>query len=236
MDVRVKALVVLLPFIVAAYVGFSLLQPAVEEAGSKDSSINDKTKEKLGLEDKLKSNDTISKRQVELTQAIEKLRDSVPKSPETDLLTIDLEKMCKEAGMNMVALIPPKEGSAAARKSDDEKNAALKKKQDKLKNVLKGTGGGDSSASTAAPANNELESSSKQFIVTGDYGGLEKLVHEMETYQRVLRIDDISFRIPKKDNGKDKVKIDDVVPGDGDEVGDPRNLFITMTITTFYLP
>lgn len=236
MDLRVKALVVLLPFIIAAYVGFSMLQPALQDVSTKDSSIGEKNTENENLETKLAGAGKVKIRQQQLSAEIEKLRSSVPKSPDIDLLTIDLEKMCKDAGMNMVALLPSKEVPGTP-KTDDEKTAALKKKQDKLKNILKGgADGSGTSAKEEDEPQNELATSSKQFIVTGDYDGLEKLVHEMETYQRVLKINDIAFRVPKSTTAKEKVKIDDSALSEGDEGGDSRLLFITMTITTYYLP
>jgi hypothetical protein len=140
--------------------------------------------------------------------------------------------------MNMVAFLPDKDkedsvGKAAA--AEDK----VKSKQDRLKNVLKGGGAGGNDAAAAAAASNkpsELSSAYKKFIVTGDYAGLQKLVHEIETYQRVLKIDDISFHVPKPANAKERVKIDDAALTEGDEGGDPRLLFITMSLTSYYLP
>lgn len=240
MDPRIKALVVLFPFIIAGYVGFSLLQPALEECSTKDTTIGEKTKEKDDLDLKLTNASKVSAKKIQLEQEIDKLRGSVPKSPEIDLLTIDLERMCKDAKMNMVGILAPKtDGSAPKPVTAEEKSSYLKKKQDKLKNVLKGNDAGGGAAGAVATAEdnaNELSQTSKQFIVTGDFNGLQKLCHELETYQRVVRIDDIQFRLPKKDTGKDKVKIDDSPLTEGEDGGDPNLLFITMTLTTFYLP
>ncbi len=240
MDVRIKALLVLLPFAAAIYVGMAMLQPAFEEQNQRDLSIQEKTGQKEDLEKKLAGSEKLTKRQQELTKQIDALRGSVPKAPEIDLLTIDLEKMCKEAGMNMVSISGPKDASGQPRRTDEDRSQYLKSKQDNLKNALKGNlaGGAGAGGTTEAaePPKAELDQTSKQFIVTGDFNGLQKLCHELETYQRVVRIDDISFRLPKKDSGKDKVRIDDAAPAEGEEAGDPNNLFITMTLTTFFLP
>lgn len=234
MDIKIKILVAVLPFIIAGYVGFSMLQPALDEASTKENSLVEKRAEKEKLDGQLKDQSQISKRREELTQEIEKLRGSVPKAADTELLTIDLERMCKDAGMNMVGLVPVKEDQNPAR----PKSTDVESKQSKLKNALKGNiGGGDAqSAGEAQTAGAELEESRKQFIVTGDFNGLEKLVNELETYQRVVKIDNITFRVPKRSSEKDKVKIDDSQPAEGEEVGDPRLLFATMSITTYYLP
>ncbi len=236
MDPRVKALIVVLPLLIAAYVGFSLLMPALDESGAKDKAIEEKRVERDGYDTKIKAGSQVSAKQNQLNKEIAALRDSVPKAPDIDLLTIDLEKMCKDAGMNMVAIQGPKsDGNTPAPKAVE---STTTKKQDKLKNLLKGNAT-DSSASTAAAntgGKGELEQSTKQLIVTGDFNGLEKLVHELETYQRVVKIDNINFHLSKKPTGKDKVKIDDQTPSEGDEVGNPDLMFITLDITTYYLP
>ncbi len=238
MDIRIKALIVLLPFIIAGYVGFSMLQPAMEEASTKDTSLTEKRTEKENLDGKMANSAKVGQRQVELNAAIEKLRSSVPKAPDIDLLAIDLERMCKDAGMNMVALNASKAENSGGSSSSAGSSSYLKSKQDKLKNALKGNVAtpGAAAAAEAAEPEPELDQISKQFIVTGDYNGLQKLVNELESYQRVVRIDDIHFHRPKKESAKEKVKIDDTSPTDGDELGDPNNLFVSMTLTTFYLP
>ena len=245
MDIRIKALLVAFPFIIAAYVGFSMLQPAIDDANAKESQCSEKQAENDKLEGQLKGSVKVKEKFNLLTQEIEGLRGSVPKAPDMDLLAIDLEKMCKDAGMNMVGFLPDKERddsakAAADKAASEEKSAdAVKKKQDRLKNMLKGAGAGEGGGAAAASpikAPSELSTSFKKFVVTGDYAGLQKLVHEMETYQRVLKIDDIAFRLPKSVNSKDKVKIDDSTLAEGEEGGDPRLLFVTMSLTSYYLP
>jgi hypothetical protein len=239
MDVKIKALVVLFPFIVGGYVGFSLLQPALEEVKTKDAAVSEKNTENEDLKNKLQGSKTVSQQEKQLRDDIERLRDSVPKAPDTDLLAIDLEKMCKKAGMNMVALTAPKAENKEKSKSAED---ATQSKKDKLKNMLKGGGAGVpaegamSAVGGAQPEGAaELEQSQKSLTVTGDYEGLRKLVHELETYQRVVHIDNLSLHWPRKESDK-KIKIDDSLPAEGEETGDPRLLFITMTLTTYFLP
>jgi hypothetical protein len=234
MDVKIKALIVLLPFAISGYVGFANLQPVLDDLKVKDETIGTKTTENNDLVTKLEKRQEVSARETQLKQEIEKLRDSVPKSPDTDLLAIDLEKMCKDAGMNMIGLTTPK---LEGKPRNIEESTSQKK--DKLKNMLKGGAGataGEKQQANVEGAPSELEQSQKQFIVSGDYGGLQKLVHELETYQRVLHIDDLSFHLPRKASAKDKVVIEDGTPSEGEECGDPRLLFITMTVTTYFLP
>lgn len=244
MDFRVKLVLSPIPIIIAGYVGIAMLQPSLEEANGKEATLQEKRQEKETKERQLSAAGNISKKRIELTDAIDKLRGSVPKAPDIDLLTIDLERMCKDAGMNMVAIQTPKDSPTPV-------SANYTKGQDKLRGALKSgvtaagaaAAGGGANAGGAAkkeeeeePVGPELQTTSKQFVVTGDFNGLEKLVHLLETYQRVVKIDDITFRVPRKPSSKDKVQIEDAAPGDGDEAGDPRLLFVTMTLTTYYLP
>lgn len=248
MDFRLKLILTPIPFIIAGYVGISLLQPAIDEANTKETALEEKRNEKTAKEQTLASAATFSKKKIELNEAIEKLRGSVPKAPDIDLLTIDLERMCKDAGMSMVAIQQPKEGGGSSQMAEP---STYMKGQDKLRNAIKsGTGaagaaaagggtqggGGAAAGAGAEPVGPELEKTSRQFIVTGDFNGLEKLVHLLETYQRVVKIDDIAFRIPKKPTAKDKVVIDDALPAEGEETGDPRLLYVTMTLSTYFLP
>jgi len=237
MDIRIKLVLVAFPFIVAAYVGFSMLQPAMEEAKTKEAAVTEKDTENEGYKTKLAGSSKISQRQVELRQQIDQLRNSVPKEPDNDLLLIDVEKMCKDAGMSLISFTSPKEsgGGTPAKSVED----AAKKKQDKLKNMLKGGAAPESNApdTSNAASGGELEHLSKSIVVSGDYQSLQKLVHELETYQRVVKIDDLSFHLPRKDTAKGgSIKIEEGVPAEGEDAGDPRLMFITMTITSYYLP
>lgn len=237
----IKIVIVLVPFIIAAYVGFSMLQPAMDEATTKEASVTEKRTEAETLQSKLSGEARASKRKAELEKELSSLRESVPKTPETDLFTIDLEKMCKDAGMDLISIGAPNKDNAAP--AAEDKSSYLKKKQDRLKNALKG--GATADAKDAAeedsePPAPELEETQKQIVVTGDYNGLQKLVHELESYQRVIKINQITSRVPKKETSPTKdapVKLpDDAAPGEADQLGNPNMLYIAIDLTTYYLP
>lgn len=238
MSPTIKIVVAIVPIIIAAYVGMTMLQPAMDEASTKDKSVAEKQQESDGLQAKLGDPAKINQKQKQFEQEINQLRDAVPKAPDIDLLTIDLERMCKEAGMDLIAIKSPNKDLNAPAAVDS--SSYLKKKQDRLKNALKGNGGADDAAAGAAsagPPPNELEETTKQIVVTGDYNGLQKLVHELETYQRVIKINDIVSRVPKLQDNKKEVKLpDESEPNASDKLGDPNMLYISMNITTYYLP
>ncbi|MBX9687673.1 MAG: hypothetical protein K2X27_13280 [Candidatus Obscuribacterales bacterium] len=246
MDIRVKALVVLFPFIIAAYVGFSLLQPAIDESASKDTSLSEKRTEKETLDGKLAGLSKLNQQRDALMAEVKTLRQGFSKTPDVDLLNIDLERMCKETGMTMVGLEPSKEETEAKtaklKEEEDKATLALKAKKDKLKSALAGGAAADAGAPAEKKEKNDelvkvqLENSNKNFIVIGDYDGLEKLVNQMELYQRPLEISEITLGLPKKAAAKGKLKIEDGYPADGEPCGDPRLLFITMKINNYYIP
>lgn len=236
MSPLIKIVICIAPFLIAAYVGFSMLQPSIEEAGLRETEVNEKKAEAETLQRKISDESKMQAKQKQLEADIASLRDSVPKSPDMDLFTIDLEKMCKEAGMDLISIGPSKVDPNAP---VEDKSSKLKKSQDKLKNALKATGT-DAKASDKdeedAPPANELEETSRQVVVTGDYNGLQKLVHELETYQRVIKINDITSRVPKKETGKEIKLPDEAIPSENEPVGNPNMLYISMNLTTYYLP
>ncbi|MBX9572570.1 MAG: hypothetical protein K2X77_26985 [Candidatus Obscuribacterales bacterium] len=236
MSPTIKILLAALPFLIAGYVGFSLLQPAMEEANTKDASVAEKKAESEGLLTKIGDSAKMAAKEKQLNADIAALRDAVPKSPDTDLFTIDLERMCKEAGMDLISIGSSKTDGAPS----PEQSSILKKKQDKLKNALKGNVDAASDKSAGAetePVANELETANKQIVVAGDYNGLQKLVHELETYQRVIKINEIVSRIPKAGGKEKAVKLPDDQPlSPSDLAGDPNMLYISMNISTYYLP
>lgn len=58
MDIRIKALLAAFPFIIAAYVGFSMLQPAMDDANAKESQVSEKQSENEKLQTQLQGSKT----------------------------------------------------------------------------------------------------------------------------------------------------------------------------------
>lgn len=239
MTPTIKIVIAIVPFLIAVAVGALYLQPAIDEMNAKGGQVEEKRKDKDDLVNKLSSEGKDQSRKNALTKEIDGLRAAVPKTPDLDLFNIDLEKMCKESEVDLISIQAPKtDGSDGSPPATSAQQA-----QSNLKNALKGTSGSgtaDGKGGAAADDRPDLEEISRQIEVTGDYNGLMKLVHRLETYQRVIKITSLKEHVPKKENsaGKDKqVKLpDSAAPGDTDEVGDPKQLYMSMKVTAYYLP
>lgn len=222
MNFRLKIILTAFPFLLAAYIGFSMLPPILDEANNKNTAVDDKKTQLESLEAKLKGSAKVSKRKLELEADIKHLRSAVPQNPDLDLFTIDLEKMCQQAGVDLISIAPPSDKSGIHTPLVEEPKPDAKAKDKK-----------------PAPVKSDLQEIQRDIVVTGDYNGLQKLVHELETYQRALRVTDIVSRIPKRSStaGVGGVGLpDDSEPGDEDEIGDPKQLFIAMRVTTYFAP
>lgn len=241
MSLPIKIVLAVLPFIIAIGVGAMYLQPAIDELTAKSTQVDEKTKERDDLDGKLNGEKKIQAKKVSLESEINNLRSAVPKQPDLELLTVDLERMCKDSGMDLLSIQPPKtDGQSAQSSFAEPEKSSLTKNKENLKNALKGA-----SAAPAAPgakkeeeAKPDLEEISRQIEVTGDYNALMKLVHKLETYERVIKITQMKEHIPKRESGQTKeVKLPESNdPSEGDTLGDPKQLYVSMKITAYYLP
>lgn len=239
MSPLVKAVIAGLPFIIAIAVGMLFLQPAVDDMNAKSGQVETKTGEKETLETKLASENKVNSKKRQLDEEIYQLRASVPKQPDLDLFTIDLEKMCQDSNMDLISIGPPKEATGSS-SSSSSADAALKAKQDKVKGLLKGDVGSEADKAGAKksdqPAGSDLEEITRQIVVTGSYHNLRRLIHKLETYQRVIKISQLVERIPPKKQA-DKVGLpDDAEHTEATELGDPKQLYVSMKVTAYYLP
>lgn len=245
MTPTIKIVLAVLPFVIAVAVGMMYLQPALDEMTQKGNQVEEKKTEKEGLTSKLLTEGKIKAEKKALEKDIEGLRGAVPRTPDLELFNVDLERMCKESQVDLISIVPPKAEDSSSSSSSSSSTQSTAAAKEKLKAAL----GANTTTTVAATPNKpdapaelgpDLEEVSRQVEVTGDYDGLMRLVHKLETYQRVIKITQMKEHVPKKETsvGKDKqVKLPEAAPpGDEDEVGDPKQLYVTMKITAYYLP
>lgn len=241
MSLPIKIILAVLPFIIAIGVGAMYLQPAIDELTAKNTQVDEKSKEKEDFSTKLNGEKKVQQKKVSLESEINSLRSAVPKQPDMELFTVDLEKMCKDSGIDLISIQPPKtDGGQPSSFAEPEKSSSFTKGKENLKSALNGAAG------TATPPGGkkkepeevkpDLEEISRQIEVTGDYDGLMKLVHKLETYERVIKITQMKEHIPKKETGKTVKLPESGDPADGDILGDPKQLYVSMKITAYYLP
>ena len=107
MQLRDKILLCALPYAVAGYAYFALASPAMVANQEKEVELADKRREQIELSTRLLEVKRQQEEKARLDREIGDLRGSVPKSADIDILLIDLEKMCLDSNMDMVAIEAP---------------------------------------------------------------------------------------------------------------------------------
>jgi Tfp pilus assembly protein PilO len=219
LDLRSKILLCVMPFIIAIAVVFCLAVPQYNDYSDKNNSLESRKKEQQELQTKLADSAKVQKEKKDLEKAIASLRSAVPKTPDHEVLYIDLEKLCMDSGLELLAI---NKGSAVAKKED---KSAKGKEKEKEKDKSGGAGG-----AVAGLVTDTLE-----LKLCGSYKNLMTLVDKIEHYQRVVAISMIHMGAPAAGKGSVDVMADsDVNPGDN--TGDPDFSHIKLTLTTYYLP
>lgn len=256
MDFRTKALLCLFPFILAAYLGFSLAAPAIQTSQEKQQAVDDKGRELDELKAKLKEKGTVLKTKLGLEGDLLRLRESVPKTPELELLNIDLEKMCLDSGMDIIVfkqaeeddLKKLNEGKSEGGGSEDSFASRSRGVKDSVKNAMAPVTGpktgkrggkrgkGKDEEAPGVDTDAGLSKVTMLVKVIGDYPGLMELIRKIETYQRVVAVDYLESNVPKKETDKHNELPDDKPPPEGEQQGDCKKLNITLLLTAYYLP
>ncbi|MBY0356716.1 MAG: hypothetical protein K2W82_01840 [Candidatus Obscuribacterales bacterium] len=229
MSFNLKIILAVVPVLIAGYVLFSLFPPVWEEVSSKSKVIEEKQGEKSSLDDKLATRGKLIQRKRKLEQSISMLRESVPKNPDLEMFNLDLEKMCEKAGVDLISIAPPKEN----KKKAGAKETFLGKKEDDSKTKAKDDK--NKTATEPPKPQSELSEFEQQVVLTGSFNGLQKLLHELETYQRVVKVKELISHIPKRDDKAQALPADQQVGAD-EEPGDPEHLYISLRIIAYYSP
>jgi Tfp pilus assembly protein PilO len=252
MDIKIKIVAAIAPFAIAATVGSTMAYPAYTDYTTKQATVEEKKHEEEELQGKLAGKSKLLSEKKLMEESLEKLRSSIPKKPELELLNIDMEKMCREAGMDMVTFKEADKEQLKAAGMEEDPSSQLTSAQ-LLKNKIKGqaktataasvNGGQGSTATGAAAASATPDTGLSHVTIAvkciGDYASLMDLVRKMETYQRVIGIAELKTSIPKKAN-IDKNKKAELPDENGfsetEDQGDFRRLNVQFLLTAYYLP
>jgi hypothetical protein len=229
MQKREKILLCVMPYGLAAYLWFSLTSPALVAGQDKTTELEGKKQEKIELETKLFDLQRTQKAHAELEKEINLLRSSVPKSPDLDLLVIDIEKMCLDSGMDLVGLKPPEADRLQAMQKLEEESQSQStasgklalgaKSQDRNKPAKPADKAKPGEATTNETGLSKLV---MECHVTGDYPGYITLMKRFETYERVVGVNHIMVNLPP--------------PAGDKKTRDPKELDISFMLTAYYLP
>jgi Tfp pilus assembly protein PilO len=220
MQTREKILLCVVGYIIAVVLWFSGASQALTEHQTKSDELDAKLKEQTELKIKLSDLSRLQQEKVKLEGEIDQLRGSVPKSPDIDILIIDLEKMALESGLDLVSVEEPDKDKLRATEAADQEAAAPKgakapPKPDEGPRALGPAPGADK----AKPV--EVETGLvKQFMIVsaqGNYAGAVEFMKKLQAYQRVIGVSQVEVGYPtegkeQKDLDSNELKISFLIP------------------------
>lgn len=240
MNVKTKVFLCLAPYLAAAGCAFGVLTTAIQESDETRQALEGLQSEQETLSKKSFAAIKAQQKKAELEKEISSLRNAVPKSPDIDLLNIDLEKMANESGINLVSFVPPDQETLKKAGLDDKKDDKNKDKSKKPAEPNK------ANAPKINPSDLGLEKTTMQIKLMGEYPALVEFIHKLESYQRIVGISTLEAYIPKKKESKKEAGegeenkgpelADESKPGDDDTQGNPKELAISLLVNAYYLP
>lgn len=225
MSKREKVLVSILPFILAGALWNWITNPAIEEESERSDALDSKRQEYDLLKTKVRRLESLKAKKSRIEKEIEALRGIVPKSADLDILEMDLEKMCLDSRLELIAFQPPEKGKL--KKTADETQQLIdrrrraadllgKKHQPPKKEAVKRKG-----ADVQRPESG-LAEETMQVKVMGYYPGFIEFLRRLESYKRVIKISRITAELPPQ-FGKTRAHQSDLVD-------------MSFLITAYYLP
>ncbi len=167
------------------------------------------------------------------------LRGAVPKSPELDLFLIDLDKMCNNAGVDLIAVEDPDpETIKAIDVSEEEVHKISNETSGKLlgsKNLDKGK---ISQAKNEPPTEDKttLKKLIKEVTVSSDYDGLVSLLKKLEHYERITGVKKLSVVVPEeKDSAETRQQTSNPAAERAKKLGLHQPV-MSFVMTLYYLP
>jgi hypothetical protein len=237
----IKLAIGLLPFLAAGAMGSYVVLPAYQDDQSERADVASKQAENDLLVAKLRDRKKAETERKTLEGDIDMLRGSVPKAPELDLFMLDLEKMCKKAGVDLIAVETPEpEAMRNLDTSNDEMQKAAQTGS-KIglgsKTMEKRQQGQASDEHEPKEDQTALKQLTKQVYVTGNYDGIVALMKELENYQRVTGVRQVCVATA---GDKEEVQAQSTQNGAGDrakKLALPENQpVMSFMMTLYYLP
>jgi hypothetical protein len=130
-----------------------------------------------------------------LESQISALRNSVPKSPELDLMMIDMEKMCTTCNVGLVAVETPSADILRELQIVADEKAKLNNPKPAVNAKNKAPVKPTNVVEEAA-----LKNVVKEVYVTGDYAGLVAFMKMLESYQRIVGVSQVVVAVKSEDS------------------------------------
>ncbi len=198
-----KILLCTVLFLFAAAISCFRVYPAFVEVEQKSADVKQRVDENRDLLKKLQDKKKTQEERNKLETQIQALRGSVPKSPELDLLVLDLEKLCHDCNLDLVGVEnPDTEMLSQIKASEGEMQKLSNENAGKLSIGSKSLAKNEAaSAKAEATVQATLKELPKQVFVTGTYENFIKLLHKLENYQRIIGVSNVSVALPVQISG-----------------------------------
>ena len=199
MKTHYKIAISAIPFLLAGLVLSALTYPNFLEDQEKSRELSVKEEQYKQLQVKLQQRIKAEQEKKILETDIETLRGAVPKSPELDLMLIDLEKMCEDSKIILLSVeTPTQESMRQISSSEDEIKELIGERDGKIglgTKALQKSGTTAGAKVEESPTDTGLKRLIKQVYVSGDYNGMVGLMKRLESYQRTVAVEEISIAI-----------------------------------------
>jgi len=239
MKAQYKVAISLLPLLALGIFGSSVVWPIYLEYQQQTAELDSKKHENEILLNKLKAKNRAESERHNLETEIGTLRGAVPKSPELDLFLIDLDKMCNNAGVDLIAVEDPDpETVKAIDVSEEEVLKISNESSGKLlgsKNLDKGK---NPQAKNEPPAEDKttLKKLIKEVTVSSDYDGLVSLLKKLEHYERITGVKKLSVVVPEeKDSTETRQQTSNQAAERAKKLGLHQPV-MSFVMTLYYLP
>ena len=239
MKAQYKVAICMLPLLALGIFGSSVVWPIYLEYQQQTVELTSKKHENDMLLNKLKAKNLAESERNNLETEIGTLRGAVPKSPELDLFLIDLDKMCNNAGVDLIAVEEP---DAETVKAIDASEEEMHKISNESSGKLLGSKNLDKSKSTQgkneplAEDKTTLKKLIKEVVVSSDYDGLVSLLKKLEHYERITGVKRLSVVVPQeKDSAEANVQSNNQSAEKAKKLGLHQPV-MSFVMTLYYLP
>jgi Tfp pilus assembly protein PilO len=186
-------------FVGALMLAYFDVYPAFVESQGKAEDLKQRQASNDVLVKQLQKKHLAEAEKTRLESDIQLLHGAVPKSPELDLLVLDLEKICNSCDLDLVGVENPEpEVLKQLHASEEQMQTLIKENGSKLTLGSHSLAKPDNKNSAAKKLDEgdkqpALKQLPKTVFVTGSYDNFVKLMRKLENYRRVIGVKNVSI-------------------------------------------
>ncbi len=203
----------ILPYLVTVVLLVSIVQPSMTEAFILHEQVETSRKTFEQLSEKIKNRQQLIREKMQLNAEIEKLRSSLPRDPEVEVLLLDLEKMSEQSNTDLISVEPQDESKKEKQSNLMDSLLAevegrlpispMQEKQQQKNANKKPNAPKQEEDADANPFG--LKRVVRRLFVAGDFNELNLFLKRLEAYRRVVGVEDLIVAMPESDE-KESVK------------------------------